>query len=199
MVVRAVNPVAMGPQGGAVLARWASRPVDLAASFDELYREHFEFTARSLRHLGVGSEALPDACQEVWLVVHRRLSKFEGRSSYRTWLFSVALNTARHQRRTRMRQTRCLPMQDEPLAPGPDPDQALRGRELLGLVYAYLDTLNDSRRALFVCHLLEGLTSAESAEVLGLRVESVYHRARDLRRGFRLWLARRRAVGEEGS
>ena len=91
------------------------------AAFADLYHEHFDFTFRTLQHLGVPAAALPDAVQEVWLAVHRRLSTFEGRSSHRTWLFSIALNTARNQQRmTRRRAAAPLPDEVVDHCPGPE-------------------------------------------------------------------------------
>ncbi|NJL96066.1 MAG: TIR domain-containing protein, partial [Anaerolineae bacterium] len=62
--------------------------------FDAVYDEYFEFAWRSLRRLGVPTEALDDAVQDLFLVVHRRLDSFEGRSSLRTWIFGIALRVA---------------------------------------------------------------------------------------------------------
>ena len=63
-------------------------------AFERVYEEHFDFVWRSLRRLGVPRSALDDAVQEVFLVVHRRLAEFEGRSSLKTWLFGIAVHIA---------------------------------------------------------------------------------------------------------
>jgi DNA-directed RNA polymerase specialized sigma24 family protein len=79
-----------------------------AASFEDLYEQHFEFTWRVLRHLGLGGACLNDGCQELWLVVHRRLPTIAFHAQVRTWLFGVAVNVARNQRRSAARR-RCDP------------------------------------------------------------------------------------------
>jgi DNA-directed RNA polymerase specialized sigma24 family protein len=66
----------------------------------------------------------------------------------------------------------------------------------LQLVQEYLDTLDEGRRVLFISQLLEHLSAAESAELLGIDTASVYHRVRDLRRGFKRWMLERQ--GEDG-
>jgi len=175
-------------------ARAANLPV--LATFEELYHDHFDFTFRTLRHLGVPPAALPDAVQDVWLAVHRQLSRFEGRSSHRTWLFSIALNTARNQRRWRRRHENTAPLPEDLSDPRPGPEQRHAGREALHLVQEYLDTLDEERRVLFISQLLEHLSAAESAQLLGIDAASVYHRVRDLRRGFKRWLVSR--AGEHG-
>src|SRR5688572_24262740 len=66
-----------------------------ALSLRALYEEHFQFVWRSLRRLGVREADVPDAVQDVFLVVHRKLPEFEGRSKVTTWLFGIALRVAR--------------------------------------------------------------------------------------------------------
>lgn len=165
-----------------------------SATFEDLYNEYFDFTFRSLRYLGVNPSALPDAVQDVWLAVHRQLSEFQGRSTHRTWLFAIALNTARNQRR-RERRMHVIPLSDELPDWRSNPERAHADREALGMVHEYLATLDEPRRVLFVSQLLEDLSAAESAELLGIDVASVYHRARDLRRSFKRWFAARQERG----
>jgi RNA polymerase sigma-70 factor, ECF subfamily len=166
------------------------------ATFEELYHDHFDFTFRTLQHLGVPSAALQDGVQEVWLAVHRQLSGFEGRSSHRTWLFSIARNTARNIHRSRRRHEHTGPLGEDLPDHNPGPEQLHAGREALGLVQEYMATLDEERRVLFISQLLEHLSAAESAELLGIDTASVYHRTRDLRRGFKRWLISRQ--GEDG-
>lgn len=166
----------------------------MPTGFAQLYREYFGFTFRTLRHLGVPEESLPDAVQEVWFAVHRQLSGFEGRSSHRTWLFSIALNTARNQRRWRERNARRATLSDDLPDRGPSPEQAREGREALELVHEFLGTLDEARRVLFISQLLEELSAEETALLLGIERESVYHRVRDLRRAFKRWLIARQGA-----
>src|SRR5262245_8429480 len=58
--------------------------------FAEVYEEHFTFVWKSLRRLGVPPASVDDAAQDVFVVVHRKLETFEGRSSLKTWLFGIA-------------------------------------------------------------------------------------------------------------
>lgn len=169
----------------------AASPAHRPATFERLYHDHFDFTFRTLRHLGVPGDALHDAVQDVWLAVHRQLSQFEGRSSHRTWLFSIALNTARNQRRWQRRHGHLSPLLHDMADPRPGPEQAQAGREALDLIQGYLATLDEPRRVLFVSHLIEEMSAAESAQLLGIDVKGVYHRVRDLRRGFKRWLLSR--------
>lgn len=178
----------MAPRGAANLS--------VHATFEELYHDHFDFTFRTLRHLGVPPAALPDAVQDVWLAVHRQLSGFEGRSSHRTWLFSIARNTARNIHRWRRQHDHTMPLSEDLPDHCPGPEQLRAGREALLLVQEYMATLDEERRVLFISQLLEHLNAAESAQLLGIDTASVYHRVRDLRRGFKRWLVSRQ--GKDG-
>jgi RNA polymerase sigma-70 factor, ECF subfamily len=157
------------------------------SAFEALYREYFSFTWRTLQALGVPRGALDDATQELWVVVHRRLAGFEGRSSMKTWLFGIAVNVARNQRR----QTRRQPALDAPHgelpSAEPDAERQHQGREAWRRVERFLDTLDDERREVFVSALLEGWSAPEVAELTGLGVLTVYNRIRALRRSFRAW------------
>jgi RNA polymerase sigma-70 factor (ECF subfamily) len=66
---------------------------------DQTYEQHFAFVWRSLRRLGVPVDLLDDAAQDVFIVALRRAGDFRQRSSYRTWLFGIACNVAREQRK----------------------------------------------------------------------------------------------------
>lgn len=158
------------------------------AQFEQLYGLYFEFTWRVLRHLGVPASTLDDAVQEVWLVVYQRLAAFEGRSTLKTWLFGITLNVARNTRRAEDKRFRQL-LDPEPLrAPPPDPEMEHLGREAWRRVQQFLSTLDEERRAIFVCSLLEHLPAQQTAEATGVDVTTVYQRVRTLRQSFKQWL-----------
>jgi RNA polymerase sigma-70 factor (ECF subfamily) len=159
-----------------------------AAQFEQLYALYFEFTWRVLRHLGVSAASLDDALQEVWLVVHQRLDQFEGRSTLKTWLFGIALNVSRNQRRAEARQLRPAEEADARGDPPLDPELAHLGREAWRRVQLFLTTLDEERRAIFVCSLLEHLPAQQTAEATGVDVTTVYQRVRSLRQAFKTWL-----------
>ena len=61
-------------------------------AFEALLRRHEAFAAGTCRrYLGSPAEA-EDAAQDVYVRVWRALPRFEGRSSFRSWLFSVVRN-----------------------------------------------------------------------------------------------------------
>ena len=60
-----------------------------AAGFEKIYEAHASRVLRTLRRLGVRDADLEDVAQGVFVVVHRKLPEFAGRSSLKTWLFGI--------------------------------------------------------------------------------------------------------------
>src|SRR4051794_2046029 len=70
---------------------------DRAAS--AFYLEHFPFVWRNAqRMLGIDS-VVDDVVQEVFIIAFRRLHEFEGKSSFRTWLYAILRRVAANHRR----------------------------------------------------------------------------------------------------
>lgn len=161
-------------------------------TFEELYDREFDFIWRTLRRLGVPERDLPDAAQEVFVVVHRQLGTFEGRAKVTTWLFKIALRVARDRRR-RAHVRRELPGSDfvEAIAdPRDDVTLDLERRDDLALFDAALGGLDLEQRAVFTLFELEGLTGQGIAELLEIPLGTVYSRLRLSRTAFRVSLKR---------
>lgn len=159
-----------------------------ALTFEQLYQRYFDFSWRVLRNLAVRPRLLEDAAQEVWTVVHRRLPEFEQRSSVRTWLFGIARNVARNQRRTERRHHELELLSEAVPAGAADPESCSSTRETWSALRRFLDALEEQDRAIFVCNLIEDLSAQETAEAVGVKVMIVYQRVRTLRRLARDWL-----------
>jgi len=162
-------------------------------SFDDVYRQHFAFVWRGAKRLGVRDAGLDDVVQEVFVIVHRKLGDFEGRSSLRTWLFGITLRVARDHRRSAAQRTH-EPLDPETLrATAPTPGESLEKAEAVRLLHALLDELDDERREIFVMAELEQITMPEIATTLGLNVNTAHARLRAARHAFEAALARHRA------
>jgi RNA polymerase sigma-70 factor (ECF subfamily) len=162
--------------------------------FTAVYREHFTFVWRNLRRLRVAEDALDDAAQEVFLTVHRRLAEFEGRSSLKTWLFGILLNTVRHHRRARARRRDPEPLSDSlPDTQGPDGLECAARTEAVALLHQFLDELDDELRVPFVMARLEQLSAPEVALATGVNLHTVHSRIRTAERRFEEKVARHHA------
>jgi RNA polymerase sigma-70 factor (ECF subfamily) len=154
----------------ATLVRRSSAPP--LPDFEEVFTTHGRFVWRALRYLGVGESDLDDACQEVFLVVHRRLADFQGRSSLRSWVYGIALRVASDYRKSAFVRRRS----SAEVTPEAAPASALGQAEARQLLQRALDTLDEDKRAVLVLHELEGFSIPEVAELLGCPVPTAYTR-----------------------
>lgn len=161
-----------------------------AIEFDAVYEAWFPFVWRSLRRLGVAPSNVDDATQDVFLVAHRRLGDFEGRSSIKTWLFGIALRVARDHRRLVRRKGGHEALPDTVRDAGPSPHDAMERAEAARLLESLLDALDEDRRAVFVLAELEQMSAPEMSEALGVPLNTVYSRLRAARADFEKALAR---------
>jgi RNA polymerase sigma-70 factor (ECF subfamily) len=159
------------------------------ASFELVYNDYFDFVWRSLRRLGVPEASADDALQDVFVVVHRRLGEFGGRSSLKTWLFGIALRVTSDYRRRARRKGGHEPLDEAVIDPAPGPQEKAVNAEMLGLLDRALEALDDDRRAVFVLAELEQMSAPEIAEALGVKLNTVYSRLRLARQDFERALA----------
>ena len=194
LVDSAHSPAAAPIVPGGALERSAT------LSFEAVHREHFAFVWRSARRLGVADPSLDDVVQEIFMVVHRRLDEFEGRSKLKTWLFGIVLRVVRDYRRTLRRKSPHALRADAAVDPdllsdrsGKGPHESAANAEAVRLLHALLDDLDDEKREVFVLAELEQLVVPEIAEAIGVNVSTVYSRLRAARQQFEQALARHRA------
>jgi RNA polymerase sigma-70 factor (ECF subfamily) len=159
-------------------------------AFDALYAEYFRSIWRTLRRLGVASAQLDDAAQEVFIIVHRRLPEFDGRS-VRGWLYAITVRVASEHRRAAAHR-RTAPLDEDVLDPAPDPAARREFEESLQLLHLLLAALDEKKRAVFVLGELEELSAPEIAEALALNLNTVYSRLRSARLEFDAALRRQR-------
>ncbi len=162
----------LGDGAGVALAP-APVPVPTIA---EIFREYAPFVWRGLRRLGVPESDVEDVCQEVFVVVHRKLADFEGRSSLRTWIYGICARTASDYRRSG-RVRREVVTDSPPDAPheGAQHDTVAL-RQARATLDRILDELDDDKRSVFVLYEIEELTMAEVAEAIGCPLQTAYSR-----------------------
>lgn len=148
------------------------------AVFDQIVERHFEPIGRLVARLMAWRGEVNDVVQETFLVAFEKLPQFEGRSQLRTWLSTIALRTARRFLRKRRFQ---FWKSDGEISFVPECE--VESRERAEKVRAAVRSLGESLREVVVLHYLEGESIQSTAEMLGLRVNTVevrLHRARKL-------------------
>lgn len=161
-------------------------------AFRAIIRRHNQKLYRLARSIIRNDGEAEDIVQETYVTAFAHLSSFRGDASLATWLSRIAINEALGRLRKRQRaQTVMLeaPANDAqiipfPLTAGPDdPERTMAQRQILALVEQATDALPDVYRTVFVARVIEGLSLEETAELLGLKPQTVktrLHRARAL-------------------
>ena len=163
-------------------------------SLEAIFTEHAAFVWRALRRLGVGERDVEDVCQEVFLIAHRKLPSFEGRSSIRTWIYGIAVRVASdHKKLARHRREEVTDAPPEQAVDAPQID-AIGERQARALLDGALAELDQDKRAVFVLFELEELPMTEVAEAVGCPLQTAYARLYAARRSVTATL--RRAAGE---
>jgi RNA polymerase sigma-70 factor (ECF subfamily) len=188
------------------------------AAFAELVRRHSAAMLR-LARMYVPTQALAeDVVQETWLAVVKGLERFEGRSSFKTWLLRILVNRAK----TRgVREHRSIPFAslggdaDDGDGEGPtvdpsrfaadgawvspprrweeDPEQALRSKEVRRIAEEAIAALPERQRLVITMRDLEGLSADDVRNALDLTETNqrvILHRARaKVRQALEDWIA----------
>lgn len=171
------------------------RANETLADLEVVFREYHGFVWRSLLHLGIPAASVDDALQDVFLVVHRRIGHFDGRTSLRSWLYGISRRVASEYRRGTRRAIRSLAVVHDPdLEPAPT---VLADRiSAADAVSKVLGSLDEDKREAFVLAEVEGMTAVEIAEALQTNVNTIYGRLRAARQRFARLLRREQARDE---
>jgi RNA polymerase sigma-70 factor, ECF subfamily len=136
-----------------------------------------------------------DVVQETYVRAFTHLEDFRGEASLATWLSRIAMNEAlgRLRRRRPGVEWSSLPegtleaqIIQFPLSPAADdPEKSMAQREIQHVVEHAIDELPEAFRLVFITRVIEGMNVEETAELLGLKPETVktrLHRARAMLR-----------------
>ncbi len=168
------------------------------SSFTELVRRHHSTLVKVARYYVASAPSAEDVAQDTWIAVMRGIEKFEGRSSFKTWLLRICVNRART---TGVKEHRSIPV--DPNESGPsvsahrfdqggfwsDPpvpftdaiDSRLDDTALLSAVRHAIDALGEPQQSVVTLRDVEGLTTQEVAALLELseaNVRVILHRGR---------------------
>jgi len=135
-----------------------------------------------------------DVVQETYVRAFTHLDSFRGDSSFATWLSRIAMNEALGRLRRQhpsVEWTSLAPGVLEaqiiqfPLSASSDPEKTMAQREIQHVVEHAIDDLPEAFRIVFITRVIEGMNVEETAEILGLKPQTVktrLHRARTMLR-----------------
>lgn len=137
-----------------------------------------------LRLLGDRGEA-EDVAQEVMLRAWRGIARFQGQSSYFTWLYRIAVNEANRALEKKARRPAGVSIGAQelqlPASPAYDPSRQAENSELRRVLGQALAELPPALRTAIVLRDVEGLSTQEAAEIAGVSqaaFKSRLHQAR---------------------
>jgi RNA polymerase sigma-70 factor (ECF subfamily) len=136
-----------------------------------------------------------DVVQETYVRAFTHLESFRGDSSLATWLARIAMNEALGRLRRQRPNVEWTTLPPGVLeaqvirfphsATSDDPEKSMAQREIQHVVEHAIDELPEAFRLVFITRVIEGMNVEETAEILGLKPETVktrLHRARNMLR-----------------
>jgi RNA polymerase sigma-70 factor, ECF subfamily len=167
----------------ALVAR--AREGDVQA-FEKLVKQYDRQVFRIAQHITQNREDAEDVVQDAFLKAYEKLDQFQGNSKFYTWLVRIAVNESLM--RLRRRRTGKMVSIDEDVETeegsmprdladwSPDPEQLYGQSELSDILRKTIQGLPPGFRIVFVLRDVEGLSTEETAETLGLSVPAVKSR-----------------------
>jgi RNA polymerase sigma-70 factor (ECF subfamily) len=160
--------------------------------FDRYHRRAYALALGVVRH---PDDAL-DVVQDAFIKAHKYLDKFEGNSSFYTWLYRIVMNLAidhlRKHRRVKpveLDESKLEDGGDDSLIPrilGGNPGRALMDKEIRARIDQALAELSDNHRAVLVMRELEGLSYEEMAQAMdcskGTIMSRLFHARKNMQK-----------------
>jgi RNA polymerase sigma-70 factor (ECF subfamily) len=157
------------------------------AIFELLMRRYNQRVYRCVRGIVKDDFEAQDVMQQAYVNAFAGLASFQGRSSFSTWLTRIALNEALA--RVKPGSLRLVGETEESIgelrSPAPDPEHRAAAAQMGRIVELEVAALPVMYRSVLLMREIEGLTTGETAECLGISEDTVktrLHRARTLLR-----------------
>lgn len=168
------------------LAPVPMEPLEKQPDFAAFYAKHSEYVRRQLVRRGIQPADLDDVEQEAFVVIHKLLPSFEGRSSVETWLHAVTWRVAANYRRRKRGWTE-VAVQPPQAVDEDTLEPAIGG----GRLRSMLSAVDDRYRDLLVLHDIGGLSISELSNLTGNARATIRQRVEQGRAaiGQRIWKA----------
>ena len=159
----------------------AAKQGDIAA-FEQLVKRHTAMIFRVAMHILNLREDAEEVVQDAFLKAFQHLPRFEERSRFSTWLTRITVNAALMKLRSLRRATTISidEQHDDGTAVGdkvsdwkPNPEQLYSRTELREILQSALAALPHSYRVVFLLRDVEGVSTADTADMLGLSLPNV--------------------------
>lgn len=133
-------------------------------SFELLVQRHEKFLMKTVVRMTRDLDAAEDVVQDTFIKAYKRLNLFEGRSSFRSWLYQIALNTARNRFRKHARET--VGTEGVELAVDGEVEAKMIALDVRGILQEEIARLPDRQRTALSLRIYEDLSFKEIAEIM---------------------------------
>jgi RNA polymerase sigma-70 factor, ECF subfamily len=133
-------------------------------SFEELVRRHEKFLMKTVVRMTRDLDAAEDVVQDTFIKAYKRLNLFEGRSSFRSWLYQIALNTARNRFRKHSRES--LGAENMDVAVDGEVESRMIAMDVRGILQEEIARLPDRQRTALNLRIFDDLSFKEIAEIM---------------------------------
>ena len=166
------------------------------ARFREIYETWFDHILKWLYAFGVPSSETEDLAQEIFLVVRRKLARFDG-NNLPGWLYRITQLTVRDHRRRSWFKNLVVRRREIDLTEvshgGQSPERRYEQHENQRIFQGLMQQMSEKRRTTFVLFEVEGYSGQEIAEMHDVPLGTVWTRLHHARKDFRrLGKSRRR-------
>jgi RNA polymerase sigma-70 factor (ECF subfamily) len=145
--------------------------------FREVFQAHARFVWRSLLGLGVPENDVPDASQQVFLVLQGKLDQIDEGCAVSTFVYGICLRVASDfRRRAHVRREQLCAVPPERPTAAPSQESLVSSREALDRLRTALDAIDPAQREVFVLYEIEELGMAEVARAVGCPLQTAYSR-----------------------
>lgn len=134
------------------------------SSFSELVKRHQRGLLRLSLRFMKDMDVAQDVVQESFIKAYEKLNSFEGRASFKSWLFQIAVNTARNKIRESRHET--TDYENVFLAVGPVAESNLIHNAVTDIIKVEVEKLPFKQRTALVLRVYEDLSFKEIAEVM---------------------------------
>ena len=153
--------------------------------FGVLVERHQNTVWRVCYNFMGNQEDAEDLAQEVFLKAYRNLVKFEGRSSFKTWIYRIAINTSQNElrRRSRRPQVSSTPLETaaEFIASSENVEEKTLQQARYDTLLKAFKKLRPEESGVLMLKDLEGRPYAEIAEMLGISLSAAKMRVQRAR------------------
>jgi len=158
-------------------------------AFEMLVVKYQRRIERLISRMVRDADLVQDVAQETFIRAYRALPQFRGESAFYTWLYRIAVNTAKkalveikrdpvltESSRSRVAEDDETYRVDNELSDGETPEALLASKEIAATVNAAIDALSDDLRQAITLREIEGLSYEEIADVMNCPIGTVRSR-----------------------